>query len=363
MPEKINLLNRVQMIDSAPVFSTYSKVIIHLDEDNYVEAGNDTGRTLEISDPFGTPALAQQLLAKLTGLQYQPYHATGAILDPAAEVGDAVSVKNVYGGIYQRQRRFDRQMQADVAAPHDEEVNHEYRFESPRERKYTRQLDEVKASLIVANGRIDASVTKTGGSQSTFGWSLTASAHRWYAGSKEVMAVTASGLKVTGEIQATSGKIGNFNISATAIWNNISSFDGSQSNGVYVGTNGIQLGQGVKLWPNGKAQFTNISANNMELNGTLKIGGTNITAEALRSGAQSAYSNGSRWSTGSGYGYNFNNATKTSGGSYPSFFRASTLRGGNVQADTNIILGNNKFTCSRVTIGGATYSLVTWSAY
>ena len=59
---------------------------------------------------------------------------------------------------------------------------------------------------------------------------------------------------------------------------------------------------------------------NANLSGTLTVGGTQITASALQSGAQSAYNNGSNWSsaynwtsgnglycyTGSGYGYDYN---------------------------------------------------------
>lgn len=363
MSDVVALARRVGQIEVSPQFSNYSKVLIHVDNETVIEVGNDTGRTLEFTCPFATQQMAESILSSLTGFQYQPYKVTDALLDPAAEIGDAANTRGSYGGIYSRNTKFSEMMAADISAPHDEEINHEYQFESPQERSFNRQINDVKASLIIANDRIDASVSKTGGEESSFGWSLQADGHRWFSGNKEVMSVTASGLTVKGRVEASEGKIGNFNISATAIWNNLSEFGGTQSSGVYVGTNGIQLGQGVKMWPSGQAQFTNVSANNMTLTGTLNIGGTAITANALRSGAQSAYSNGSRWSTGSGYGYNYNNATKTSGGSYPSFFRASTLRGGNVQADTNIILGSNKFACSRVTIGGSTYSLVTWSAY
>lgn len=364
MSDVVSIARKVTSVDVAPQYDNYSKVIIHVSKDTTYEVGDDTGRTLEITNPFGTQEMAQNILSSLTGYQYQPYYADGALLDPAAEIGDAVNMRGAYGGIYTRERTFGRLMKADVSAPHDEEINHEYRYESPEQREFTRAIGEVKASLIIASDNIEAKVSqKSPEGQTSFSWQLLSDSHKWYANGNEVMSVSASGLKVTGEVQATTGKIGGFNIAASAIWNNISSFGGSQSSGVYIGTNGIQLGQAFKVTSSGAVTATNITANNMVLTGTLRIGGTNITAEALRSGAQSAYSNGSRWSTGSGYGYNYNNATKTSGGSYPSFFRASTLRGGNVQADTNIILGSNKFACSRVTIGGATYSLVTWSAY
>lgn len=326
MSDALTINRRFDSLDVSPQFQAYSKVIIHIDEETSVEAGNDTGRVLEFTNPFGTQAMAQAVLDSLSGFKYQPYTAVGAILDPAAEIGDGVNMSATYGGIYTRKRKFTSLMKADISAPQDEEVDHEFPFESPQERNFTRQVDEVKASLLIQSDRIDATVSKEGGTSSSFGWSLQSNAHTWYANGQEVMKITASGLFVKGRVEASEGKIGNFNISASAIWNGIKSFGAtSPSRGVYIGTDGIQLGQAFKVNSSGAVTATNITANNMVLTGTLKIGGTNITAEALRSGAQSAYSNGSRWSTGSGYGYNYNNATKESGGTYPNFFRANGI--------------------------------------
>lgn len=364
MSDVVSIGRQVNNLTVSPQFANYSKVIINVDDDTAIEVGDDTGRTLELDNPFGTQQMAQDILNSLTGFQYQPYNASDARLDPAAEIGDAANIRGNYGGIYTRNRKFGRFMKADIAATQDEEIDHEYKFETPQERQFKRQINDVKASLIIANGRIDASVSQTGGSQSSFGWSLTSDSHRWFANGQEVMAITASGLSVKGNVQATTGSIGGFNISASAIWNNISSFGGTQSSGVYIGTNGIQLGQAFKVDSTGSVTATRLAVD------TLYIGGAAVSASDLNNRASrgsSAYgwtsSNGSYALGGAGHGYSYNNATKISGGSYPSFFRASTLRGGNLQADSNIILGNNKFACSRVTIGGSTYSLVTWSAY
>ena len=158
MPDVVNLGTRISNLDVSPQFDTYSKVIIHIDDDNYVQAGNDTGRTLEIDNPLGTQELASEILNKLRGFQYQPYQADGSLLDPAAEIGDAVNTPSVYGGIYTRSRTFGRLMKTDISAPHDEEINHEYQFESPQERKYTREMGDVRASLLIQSNMIQAEV-------------------------------------------------------------------------------------------------------------------------------------------------------------------------------------------------------------
>lgn len=325
MSDIVSLGRRLTSLDVSPQFTNYSKVRIIVSDDTVIEVGNDTGRTLEMTNPFGTQAMAQNILASLTGYQYQPYYAQGALMDPAAEIGDAANIRGVYGGIFTRSKAFNRLMKSNISAPHDEEINHEYAFESPTERQFKRQIADVRASLRIANDRIDASVEKTGGEQSSFGWSLTADAHRWYANGNEVMSVTENGLTVRGVVEATSGKIGGFTISASAIYSNISQFGGTQSSGVYIGTDGIQLGQSFKVTPFGKVTATDIEANNMTLNGTLLVGGAYISASTLRSGAQSAYNNGSYWTGGSGYGYSYNNATAYNAGSYPTYFTAGSI--------------------------------------
>lgn len=362
MSDVVALARRVGQIEVSPQFSDYSKVLIHIDDETVIEVGNDTGRTLEFTCPFATQQMAQDILSSLTGFQYQPFRVTDALMDPAAEIGDAANTRGSYGGIYSRNTKFSEMMPADIAAPQDEEINHEYKYESPQERQFKRQIDDVKASLIIANDRIDAKVSQTGGTNSTFGWSLTSSAHTWYANGSQVMKISkAGGLEVSGKVTATSGKIGGFTIGASAIYNNISSFGGSQSSGVYIGTNGIQLGQAFKVTSSGAVTATNISANNMTLTGTLNIGGTNITAAALRSGAQSAYNNASYWSGGSGYGYNYNAATVNGTSSYPSYFTAGTLisrgnvvAGAAVLATTYIALGNSVATWKSATLRTST---------
>lgn len=325
MSDVVGLGRRVSNLDLSPQFVNYSKVVIHIDNETAIEAGNDTGRTLELDNPFGTQQMAQDILDKLSGYQYQPYHAQGALLDPAAEIGDAASMRGNYGGIYTRSRTFGRLMKADISAPTDEEIDHEYKFEIPEKREFARQIDDVKASLIIANNRIDASVSQTGGNNQSFGWSLLASEFGLYANNRKVFYVNADGAHVDGEVTATSGKIGGFTIGASSLYNNLSSYGGTQTSGVYVGTDGIQLGQNFKVDTKGE-----LTATNMVLLGTLWFKDGNgrwvsMNANNLRSGAESAYNNSSYWTGGAGGGYSYNAAAQHNSDSYPSGFTCGTL--------------------------------------
>lgn len=204
-----------------------------------------------------------------------------------------------------------------------------------------------------------------------FGWSLTSSAFQLKNNNTTVFQFDSNGLafksngsnvftvtrtgglyvkgngEFTGTITATSGKIGGFNIGSSSIYNGMTSLSDTSHNGVYVGTNGIACGKGAfKVTSSGALTASNLSitggsislgsnfrvtsagnmtANNVSLTGTLTIGGVAITADALRSGAQTAYNNSSTWSTGAGYGYSYNSATNRNSGTYPVFFRSAVL--------------------------------------
>lgn len=250
MSDRVNILQRLESMEVAPLFNTYSRVVVNVDDETQASAGNTSGRTLEIDNPlFGGQTVATKLLRRLQGFQYQPYYAHGALLDPAAEIGDALSANEVYGGIYSRDMTFGRLMVADVSAPTDEEINHEYKWESPTERRITREMDDVRATFAIQAGMIEARVSKkspTG--QTSFSWLLDDTSHTWYANGRQVMRVSASGLEVTGKVTATSGYIGNgsqgFEISSRALSNGMTSLSDTTHNGVYVGVDGIAIGRG-----------------------------------------------------------------------------------------------------------------------
>lgn len=194
-------------------FGAYSKVVINVTSELYYQAGNDTGRTLTIDCPWGTQTMANNLLNSLQGYQYQPFEALTAIIDPAAELGDGVTVNGVYGGIFKLVIRSGALHAADVSSPQDEEIDHEYQFTPASERKIERRFADMQSELSVQASEIAAKVNETGGN-SSFGWSLTSSGFRLNSNGSNVMTVDSSGLTVngngnfTGTIQAKNIKYG-----------------------------------------------------------------------------------------------------------------------------------------------------------
>lgn len=145
-------------LETSPQFEPISKIILLVDSENYYEAGNDTGRTLEITCPYGTQAMANNLLSSLGGYAYQPATATDALIDPAAELGDAVTVGGVYTVLAQMDTTFDSLMTADIGAPGQEEIESEYPYVSQQQSDINRQLADTRSEIAKNSEQIQLTV-------------------------------------------------------------------------------------------------------------------------------------------------------------------------------------------------------------
>lgn len=101
-----------------------------LDESGKVtgQAGDDTGRELEALEPNGTDAMATSILSAVSGYVYQPYEATDALLDPAAELGDLVSIDGIASVLARIDESYGQLWSADISAPTTDEIEDEYPY-------------------------------------------------------------------------------------------------------------------------------------------------------------------------------------------------------------------------------------------
>ena len=364
-----NVLKRAQQLDISPEFEPYSGVEILTgakdEQGNEIvyTAGDASGRVLTISNPWGTQAQAENILNSIRGFTYQPYTARAALLDPSAELGDGVSVNDVYSGIHTMSRKFSSLMDADISAPQSEDIDHEYPFESKQNREFTRRFSAMESELAINSSEISAKVSATGGERQSVSWSLTAQDWSVYANGNRVFRVTPDGAEVNGKITATSGKIGGFDIGSTAISYNGLTWNGTKT-GIYLGTSGLQIGNANGSYFQA-SNAGNVVARNMTLLGTLSFKdsqGNTITMNAnnLRAGAQSAYSNGGSWSSARD---SWNDAKTPGTASYPSTFKCGTLTTMN-GLTINGTLSWGNYTIGRTTIrdyNGTTRNVLSWA--
>lgn len=317
---------------STPELPKYAKVRINVDDESCYEAGSGDN-ALELECPWGSQQMANDILSSIGEFVYRPYDTDWAKLDPAAELGDGVTINGIFSGIYINETNFSTLMAARISAPQENAVDHEYPYKSPTDRKTTRRFAETRASLRVNAANIQAEVTarensetemraalelhaqeiaarvtQTGGDSSSFGWSLTADGFVLESSGQEVFKATKDGVDITGKITATSGFIGSknkgFAITENAIYNALSSLYGTV-NGVYIGTDGIALGGGkFRVNSNGQLYATdgtftgNVYANKIQTGGAAgtiqggQIGSGTITTANTNSYLNNGIANG-----------------------------------------------------------------------
>jgi hypothetical protein len=118
-------------LKSSPPLDPISAVCLETEAGTMAEAGTDSGYKLSgvcnFSDSHGLAALC---LSKVTGYVYRPFEAEKAVLDPAAEPGDLIGIP---GGICQvmcLKWNLGMHPRADISAPFDAEIDHEYTVDS-----------------------------------------------------------------------------------------------------------------------------------------------------------------------------------------------------------------------------------------
>lgn len=161
MSEYINIGRDIFSFDSAPAFAPYSKVVTWIDEETSIASGDDSGRTLEVDLHWATQEIVDAMLARVAGFVYRPFSASGAELDPAAELGDGVLVNGVYAPLAAIRTEFGHSCIADISAPADEEIDHEYHYVSPTRRNINRKNTQLRVLIKETADTIMLSVRAT----------------------------------------------------------------------------------------------------------------------------------------------------------------------------------------------------------
>lgn len=159
-------------INMAEAKPPISKVILLVDDENYYEAGDDSGTVIEQSCPYATQAMANAVLASLQGYVYEPVTASGATITPFAELGDGITVGNIYTVLGEQTIRFSSGKLADVAAPGETEVDHEYQVKGPTTQEFNRKVATVQSEINKTAEEIELKITGLKGQVSSISTKL-----------------------------------------------------------------------------------------------------------------------------------------------------------------------------------------------
>lgn len=117
-------------------------------------SGSDTGRTLTALQPDGTNAMAAAILAKVSGYKHIGYEGSEALLDPAVELGDAVTVDGLYVPLIALDMTFDPMLAPDISAPDADEIDDEYPYKSPTQRQIERNFAKARSLITKTSEEI-----------------------------------------------------------------------------------------------------------------------------------------------------------------------------------------------------------------
>lgn len=265
MSDKVFLGTRMAQLDTSPSLAPVSKVILAVDSENAYIAGDDTERTIEVTCPYGTQEMANNILAALSSYTYTPAMAQDAILDPAAEIGDGLTMGGVYTVLAQSTLTFDGLMTSDAGAPGQAEQESEYKYQSPVISDINWQLAETRSLISKTSEEILLQVeNELKGLSSSF--------------SVQLQQIQSQVTGLDGQVSSITQKVDNITLSVS---------NGSTSSSISLSVGGVTVSsQTIQM--NGLVTFTGLA------NGTTTIDGACIktgTIEASRIDTDSLYVN------------------------------------------------------------------------
>lgn len=243
-------------------YKPISRVTLLVDDENSLTAGDDTGMEVIASCPHATQPMVNALLQTMKGYQYQAYEAGAANIDPAAELGDGVTV----GGIYSPLSKLsdDGRGYAGISSPGEAEMEDEYPAEGYITQEFNRKIAETRTTITKTSEEIMLKVEGIDGKYTEVKTTL------------DGLTVTdASG---TTKINGSSIKTDNLYVDAANIKGTLTA-DQIQTGSIRVGDLKDGLNYATKTYVDNNA---GLNANEVNSAIATYIDGTSITAQKLR---------------------------------------------------------------------------------
>lgn len=137
-------------------YKPISRVTLLVDDENSLTAGDDTGMEIIASCPHATQPMVNALLQTMKGYQYQSYEAGAANIDPAAELGDGVTVAGVYSPL--SKISDDGRGYAGISSPGGAEMEDEYPSDGYITQEFNRKIAETRSTITKTSEEINLKV-------------------------------------------------------------------------------------------------------------------------------------------------------------------------------------------------------------
>lgn len=265
--DKVFVGQRVARLEVGRSPEPVSRVTLLADGETGYTAGDDSGRCVEKTVPWASQAMAERVLARLRNVDYRPFEGTDAVLDPAAEVGDGITVGGVYSVLAKADVTFDGLYSSDIAAPGGDEVEDEYPYQSKAQRQAAWELAKIRSSITKTAERITLLVENE------------------VEGLEGKLELTASSL--TAQIRNAEGEIGQLELTATLLQSQISNAVGDLSylrqtvDSISFGVQNGDESSTITLYKNGIA----VSSQNISFTGVVTFNDLNGSAGTVINGS------------------------------------------------------------------------------
>lgn len=156
MSEKYYVGRDVTSFSDKGKYKPISRVTLLVDDENSLTAGDDTGMEIIASCPHATQPMVNALLQTMKGYQYQSYEAGAANIDPAAELGDGVTVAGVYSPL--SKISDDGRGYAGISSPGEAEMEDEYPSDGYITQEFNRKIAETRSTITKTSEEINLKV-------------------------------------------------------------------------------------------------------------------------------------------------------------------------------------------------------------
>lgn len=137
-----------QDFEDSPALDPVSGVHLETMDGTVMESGDDDGYTVQaICDVSDTSGIAAFCLDRIEDYVFKPFEANTAYLDPVVEIGDSVSIDDVIYQAMSIRWAVMKTPTADISAPYDQEIDHEYMVVSEDAKTYRKTMAKVNGKL------------------------------------------------------------------------------------------------------------------------------------------------------------------------------------------------------------------------
>ena len=143
-----DLQSNVQSLEDSPALDAVTGVHLETEAGTVMEDGGSSGYVVKaICDVSTTTGIAELCLSRVEDYVFQPFEVGIGYLDPRADVGDSVKIGNTIYHMMSIDWTIGKKPTANISAPYDNEIDHEYTVPSQEAKNYRKTVKLVNDQM------------------------------------------------------------------------------------------------------------------------------------------------------------------------------------------------------------------------